>query len=127
MVIRFDNTPMQDDHAATRPTHQPFDAKTRSFIYSFQSCALQGMLDFNYSCKCTRCLFCHQGLTLLLVSGIGHKIRSVNDPDLPMELVKEYVRKNFPSHLFLGYVLAVEKVTTTKKDTICVTPCLHSL
>ena len=53
------------------------------------------------------------------VSGIGHKIKSVNNPDLRVELVKEYVVKNFPSHSLLDYALAVEKVTTAKKDTVC--------
>ena len=57
-------------------------------------------------------------LTLPIVSGIGHKIKSVNNPDLRVELVKEYVRKNFPSHSLLDYALAVEKVTTAKKDTV---------
>lgn len=52
------------------------------------------------------------------VSGIGHKIKSVNNPDLRVELVKEYVVKNFPSHTLLDYALAVEKVTTSKKDTV---------
>jgi citrate synthase len=42
----------------------------------------------------------------------------VNNPDLRVELVKEYVRKNFPSHSLLDYALAVEKVTTAKKDTV---------
>ena len=54
----------------------------------------------------------------LIVSGIGHKIKSVNNPDQRVELVKEYVRKNFPSHSLLDYALAVEKVTTSKKDTV---------
>jgi ATP citrate (pro-S)-lyase len=54
----------------------------------------------------------------LAVSGIGHKIKSVNNPDLRVELVKEYVKKNFPSHTLLDYALAVEKVTTSKKDTV---------
>ena len=53
-----------------------------------------------------------------LISGIGHKIKSVNNPDLRVELVKEYVQKNFPSHSLLDYALAVEKVTTSKKDTV---------
>ena len=53
-----------------------------------------------------------------LVSGIGHKIKSVNNPDLRVELVKEYVKKHFPSHSLLDYALAVEKVTTAKKDTV---------
>lgn len=55
---------------------------------------------------------------VLLVSGIGHKIKSVNNPDLRVELVKEFVRKNFPTHTLLDYALAVEKVTTSKKDTV---------
>ena len=57
-------------------------------------------------------------LVRVTVSGIGHKIKSVNNPDLRVELVKEYVRKNFPSHSLLDYALAVEKVTTAKKDTV---------
>ena len=57
---------------------------------------------------------------LVLVSGIGHKIKSVNNPDLRVELVKEYVHKHFPSHSLLDYALAVEKVTTTKKDTVSI-------
>ena len=56
--------------------------------------------------------------SLFLVSGIGHKIKSVNNPDLRVELVKEYVKKHFPSHSLLDYALAVEKVTTAKKDTV---------
>ena len=52
------------------------------------------------------------------VSGIGHKIKSVNNPDQRVELVKAYVRKNFPSHSLLDYALAVETVTTAKKDTV---------
>lgn len=42
----------------------------------------------------------------------------MNNPDLRVELVKEYVMKNFPSHSLLDYALAVEKVTTAKKDTV---------
>ncbi|KAG8926476.1 citrate synthase [Tulasnella sp. 417] len=53
-----------------------------------------------------------------LISGIGHKIKSVNNPDFRVELVKEFVQKNFPTHTLLDYALAVEKVTTAKKDTI---------
>jgi ATP citrate (pro-S)-lyase len=54
----------------------------------------------------------------IIVSGIGHKIKSVNNPDLRVELVKEYVRKNFPSHSLLDYALAVEKATISKKDPV---------
>ncbi|KAF8198645.1 citrate synthase-like protein [Pholiota molesta] len=68
-----------------------------------------------------------------LISGIGHKIKSVNNPDLRVELVKEYVFKNFPSHSLLDYALAVEKVTTAKKDTLilnvdgCIAVCFVDL
>ncbi|KAI0937718.1 hypothetical protein AcW1_001476 [Taiwanofungus camphoratus] len=68
-----------------------------------------------------------------LISGIGHKIKSVNNPDLRVELVKEYVHKNFPSHSLLDYALAVEKVTTSKKDTLilnvdgCIAVCFVDL
>ncbi|KAG2143523.1 ATP citrate lyase [Suillus bovinus] len=68
-----------------------------------------------------------------LISGIGHKIKSVNNPDLRVELVKEFVRKNFPSHSLLDYALAVEKVTTSKKDTLilnvdgCIAVCFVDL
>ena len=72
-------------------------------------------------------------MTLPTVSGIGHKIKSVNNPDLRVELVKEYVRKHFPSHSLLDYALAVEKVTTSKKDTLilnvdgCIAVCFVDL
>ncbi|KAI0053105.1 ATP-citrate synthase [Auriscalpium vulgare] len=68
-----------------------------------------------------------------LISGIGHKIKSVNNPDLRVELVKEYVTKHFPSHTLLDYALAVEKVTTSKKDTLilnvdgCIAVCFVDL
>lgn len=42
----------------------------------------------------------------------------MNNPDLRVELVKEYVLKNFPSHDMLDYALAVQQVTTAKKDTV---------
>ena len=56
--------------------------------------------------------------SITAVSGIGHKIKSVNNPDHRVELVKEYAMKHFPSHSLLDYALSVEKVTTAKKDTV---------
>ena len=49
VVMRFNNAPTKDGHAATRPAYRPFDAETRSFIYGLQPRAIQGMLDFDYS------------------------------------------------------------------------------
>lgn len=51
-----------------------------------------------------------------VVPGIGHKIKSVNNPDLRVELVKAFAKKEFPSCDTLDYALAVEKVTSSKKD-----------
>ncbi|KAK9475702.1 citrate synthase-like protein [Lipomyces japonicus] len=53
-----------------------------------------------------------------LIPGIGHKIKSRNNPDMRVELVKEFVRKNFPTTKLLDYALAVESVTTSKKDNL---------
>jgi len=53
-----------------------------------------------------------------LIPGIGHRVKSRNNPDLRVELVKEFVLKNFPSHKLLDYAVAVETVTTSKKDNL---------
>ncbi|ORY78115.1 citrate synthase-like protein [Protomyces lactucae-debilis] len=53
-----------------------------------------------------------------LIPGIGHKVKSRQNPDLRVELVKEYAHKNFPSTQLLDYALAVETVTTSKKDNL---------
>lgn len=53
-----------------------------------------------------------------LIPGIGHKVKSRNNPDLRVELVKEFVIKNFPTHKLMDYALAVETVTTSKKDNL---------
>ncbi|KFZ10400.1 hypothetical protein V502_08144 [Pseudogymnoascus sp. VKM F-4520 (FW-2644)] len=53
-----------------------------------------------------------------LIPGIGHKVKSRNNPDLRVELVKEFVKKRFPSCKMLDYALAVESVTTSKKDNL---------
>lgn len=53
-----------------------------------------------------------------LIPGIGHRIKSVSNPDYRVQVVKDYVQKNFESHKLLDYALAVERVTTAKKDTL---------
>ncbi|OQD76363.1 hypothetical protein PENDEC_c004G06034 [Penicillium decumbens] len=68
-----------------------------------------------------------------LIPGIGHKVKSRNNPDLRVELVKEFVKKNFPSTKLLDYAIAVETVTTSKKDNLilnvdgCVAVCFVDL
>ncbi|KAG2029952.1 citrate synthase-like protein [Suillus americanus] len=61
-----------------------------------------------------------------LISGIGHEIKSVNNLNLRVELVKKYARKNFPSHSLPDYGLAVEKVTKLNIDG-CIVVCFVGL
>ncbi|KAJ5584883.1 uncharacterized protein N7459_004683 [Penicillium hispanicum] len=68
-----------------------------------------------------------------LIPGIGHKVKSRNNPDLRVELVKEFAKKHFPSTKLLDYAIAVETVTTSKKDNLilnvdgCVAVCFVDL
>ncbi len=52
------------------------------------------------------------------IPGIGHRVKSVQNPDIRVELLKEYVRKNFPNHPYLDYALEVEKLTTSKRNNL---------
>ncbi|KAL8681611.1 MAG: hypothetical protein Q9186_002280 [Xanthomendoza sp. 1 TL-2023] len=68
-----------------------------------------------------------------LIPGIGHRVKSRNNPDLRVELVKEFVKSNFPKCDMLDYAIAVETVTTSKKDNLilnvdgCVAVCFVDL
>ena len=68
-----------------------------------------------------------------LIPGIGHKVKSRNNPDMRVELVKTFVQANFPSTKLLDYAIAVETVTTSKKDNLilnvdgCVAVCFVDL
>ncbi|KAK9695733.1 ATP citrate lyase subunit 1 [Basidiobolus ranarum] len=53
-----------------------------------------------------------------LILGIGHKIKSRNNPDLRVSIITEYAKKNFPATPILDYALAVEQITTSKKDNL---------
>lgn len=44
-IVRFET-----GDAKSRPSYRPFDEKTRSFVYGLQPRAIQGMLDFDFSC-----------------------------------------------------------------------------
>lgn len=45
-IVHFDG----GAKAGARPWFRPFDENTRSFVYGLQPRAIQGMLDFDYSC-----------------------------------------------------------------------------
>ena len=52
------------------------------------------------------------------IQGIGHLIKSVNNPDKRVTIMKEYAKKHFKVTPLLDYALEVEKLTTAKKDNL---------
>ncbi len=52
------------------------------------------------------------------IQGIGHLIKSINNPDMRVTILKEYAKKHFKSTPLLDYALEVEKITTAKKDNL---------
>jgi ATP citrate (pro-S)-lyase len=53
-----------------------------------------------------------------LIAGIGHKVKSVQNPDKRVEIITRFAFEHFPSTDILQYALAVEKVTTAKKSNL---------
>eukprot|EP01125_Pyxidicula_operculata_P001339 TRINITY_DN11233_c0_g1_i1.p1 TRINITY_DN11233_c0_g1~~TRINITY_DN11233_c0_g1_i1.p1 ORF type:complete len:1090 (-),score=286.41 TRINITY_DN11233_c0_g1_i1:387-3656(-) len=53
-----------------------------------------------------------------LIMGIGHKIKSLSNPDKRVSLIKEYAHKNFPGTPLLNWAEKVELITTSKKETL---------
>jgi len=52
------------------------------------------------------------------IPGIGHRIKSVRNPDLRVSGLKKYAGEFFPKTELLNYALEVEKLTTSKKDSL---------
>jgi len=52
------------------------------------------------------------------IPGIGHRIKSVTNPDRRVEILAAYGKKQFPMTPYLDYALAVEKITTSKRDNL---------
>ncbi len=52
------------------------------------------------------------------IPGIGHKVKSVTNPDMRVTLLKKFCKKNFKTTPLLDYALEVEKLTTAKKGTL---------
>jgi len=50
-----------------------------------------------------------------LIMGIGHRIKSLSNPDKRVEIVKEFALKHFSDNTVLNFALAVEGITTRKK------------
>jgi ATP-citrate lyase alpha-subunit len=52
------------------------------------------------------------------IPGIGHRIKSLRNPDLRVSGLKKYAAEHFPSTPLLDYALTVEQLTTSKKDNL---------
>jgi ATP-citrate lyase alpha-subunit len=52
------------------------------------------------------------------ISGIGHRIKSVRNPDLRVSGLKKFAHEHFPATPLLDFALEVEKLTTSKKDNL---------
>lgn len=52
------------------------------------------------------------------VQGIGHRIKSIHNPDMRVTIMKGYAKKHFKTTELLDYALEVEKITTGKRDNL---------
>jgi ATP citrate (pro-S)-lyase len=50
-----------------------------------------------------------------LIMGIGHRIKSLSNPDQRVVIIKEYAKKNFANTAVLDFALQVEQITTKKR------------
>lgn len=53
-----------------------------------------------------------------LIMGIGHRIKSLANPDRRVVIIREYAQRHFASTDVLAYALEVEKLTTAKKENL---------
>jgi ATP citrate (pro-S)-lyase len=52
------------------------------------------------------------------IQGIGHRIKSVHNPDMRVTIIKNYAKRHFENTELLDYALEVEKITTGKRDNL---------
>jgi ATP-citrate lyase alpha-subunit len=52
------------------------------------------------------------------IPGIGHRIKSLKNPDLRVKGLMEFAKDNFPSTPLLDYARTVEALTTSKKENL---------
>ena len=53
-----------------------------------------------------------------LIMGIGHKLKSIHNPDMRVTIVKEFAKKHFRNTDVMDFALQVEQVTTKKKSNL---------
>jgi ATP-citrate lyase alpha-subunit len=52
------------------------------------------------------------------IPGIGHRVKSVQNPDMRVKLLEEWAFTNLPKHELLDYALEVEQITTAKRNNL---------
>ena len=52
------------------------------------------------------------------IPGIGHKVKSISNPDMRVTQLKAFCKKNFKSNDLLNYALEVEQITSSKKGNL---------
>jgi len=68
-----------------------------------------------------------------LIMGIGHRVKSINNPDKRVTLIADFAKENFPSTPLLDYARQVEQITTKKKPNLilnvdgCIAVCFVDL
>eukprot|EP00004_Rigifila_ramosa_P008257 TRINITY_DN1946_c0_g1_i1.p1 TRINITY_DN1946_c0_g1~~TRINITY_DN1946_c0_g1_i1.p1 ORF type:complete len:1122 (-),score=261.03 TRINITY_DN1946_c0_g1_i1:71-3436(-) len=68
-----------------------------------------------------------------LIMGIGHRIKSLENPDMRVTIIKEFAKQHFPSTQLLAFAEAVEQITTKKQSTLilnvdgCIGACFVDL
>jgi len=52
------------------------------------------------------------------IPGIGHRVKSVQNPDKRVEILSDFAKSNFPATEYLDYAREVEKLTTEKRGNL---------
>jgi len=52
------------------------------------------------------------------IQGIGHRIKSIHNPDMRVKIISDYAKKHFKKTPLLDYAREVEKITTSKRDNL---------
>ena len=52
------------------------------------------------------------------IQGIGHRVKSIHNPDMRMKIITNYAKKHFKKTELIDFALKVEQVTTAKRDNL---------
>jgi len=68
-----------------------------------------------------------------LIMGIGHRIKSLANPDMRVEIIKKYAQTHFKDNSILDFAMAVEQLTTRKRANLilnvdgCIAVCFTDM